>query len=172
MSSAQHSEFCGSNFSSALKRPPVFGTNANLQTSQMINDTSSLASQITYEDGFPNAEYNAITEEDKARRRKEDKENKMKDFMNKTKKNAQAKLQNEQVQKQQALEKQAKDKERLLKAKDYAKKQREIVSKKKGNVTVLTTDEPAAGEHTNYHAQIKSDQQQYVMSNRDYEEPI
>ena len=49
-----------------------------------------------------------------------------------------------------------KEKERILKAKDYAKKQREIVSKNtmKNNVKVLTSSDPA-GEHTNYHALIK-----------------
>ena len=36
---------------------------------------SSIApSQISYEDGFVDAEFNAVTEEERARRRKEDKE--------------------------------------------------------------------------------------------------
>ena len=39
-----------------------------------LNDTSSSMSQISYEDGFPNAEYNALTEEERAKRRREEKE--------------------------------------------------------------------------------------------------
>jgi hypothetical protein len=48
---------------------------------------------ISYEDSVVNADFNAVTEEERARRRKEDKEMKLKEFMQKTKKNAQAKLQ-------------------------------------------------------------------------------
>ena len=61
----------------------------------VVSQSSSALSQISYEEGFANAEYNAITEEDKARRRKEDQDRKMKEFMDKTKKNAQKKHQNE-----------------------------------------------------------------------------
>ena len=49
-------------------------------------------SQISYEDGFINAEYNAINEEERARRRKEEKEQKLKEFQDKTKKSAKEKL--------------------------------------------------------------------------------
>lgn len=48
---------------------------------------------ISYEDSLVNAEFNAVTEEERARRRKEDKDLKMKEFMSRTKKNAQIKLQ-------------------------------------------------------------------------------
>ena len=54
MSSSQVSDVNQSNFSSALKKPPQFMSH----TTQ--NDVSAM-SQISYEEGFPNAEYNAIT---------------------------------------------------------------------------------------------------------------
>lgn len=47
---------------------------------------------ISYEDSIVNAEFNAITEEERARRRKEEKEAKMREFMQKTKKAASQKL--------------------------------------------------------------------------------
>lgn len=50
---------------------------------------------ISYEDSVVNADFNAVTEEERARRRKEEKEMKLKEFMSKTKKNATAKLQQE-----------------------------------------------------------------------------
>ncbi len=75
-----------SNMSSALKKPPVFANN-------MANsDLSSSMSQISYEDGFQNAEYNALTEEERARYRREEKERKLKEFQDKTKKAAAKKL--------------------------------------------------------------------------------
>jgi hypothetical protein len=37
-------------------------------------------SQISYEDGFQNAEYSALAEEEKARRRKDEKERKLREF--------------------------------------------------------------------------------------------
>jgi len=53
---------------------------------------------------------------------------KLKEFMQKTKKNAQSKLQQEmQVKQSHAIEQQMRDRDRTLKAKDYAKKQREII---------------------------------------------
>jgi hypothetical protein len=48
---------------------------------------------LSYEDSVVNAEFNAVTEEERARRRKEEKDMKLKEFMHKTKKNAQVKLQ-------------------------------------------------------------------------------
>ena len=48
---------------------------------------------LSYEDSIVNAEFNAVTEEERARRRKEEKDMKLKEFMHKTKKNAQAKMQ-------------------------------------------------------------------------------
>ena len=55
------------------------------------------------------------------------------------------------------MEKQMKERERLLKGKDYAKKQREIIqknAKKTGSITVLESEPP--GSNTNYHVQIHS----------------
>jgi hypothetical protein len=83
-----------SNFSSVLKR----GGNPNVGSfhhQNLLHElsapgglSSSAASQISYEDGFANAEFNAVTEEERAQRRKEEKEQKMKEFIQKTKKNA------------------------------------------------------------------------------------
>ena len=67
-------------------------TGATLDPHQTIN-TSMAPSMISYEDSVVNADFNAVTEEERARRRKEEKEMKLKEFMQKTKKNAQAKLQ-------------------------------------------------------------------------------
>eukprot|EP00347_Sterkiella_histriomuscorum_P012198 403369519 len=149
-----------SNLSSAFKQPPVIQHPLDMSSSHM----SSSMSQISYEDGFINAEYNAINEEERARRRKQEKEQKLKEFQDKTKKSAKEKLQKQQqTQKQSEIEAQMKDRERILKAKDYAEKQRKLMmknwdkNKNKGNVTVLSQDDPA-GQHTNYHAQIKHEQ--------------
>ena len=88
--------------------------------------TSSM-SQISYEEGFPNAEYNALNEEEKARMRRDEKERKLKEFQRSTKEKAAKKLREEKEAKlKEKLDKDIKDKERLLKAKDYARKQREL----------------------------------------------
>jgi hypothetical protein len=50
-------------------------------------------SMISYEDSIVNAEFNAITEEERARRRKEEKEAKQREFMEKTKFAASQKMQ-------------------------------------------------------------------------------
>ncbi len=90
-----------SNFSSVLKRPPVTAFTHNPQNQDLSAVTSSIAhSQISYEDGFPNAEFNAVTEEERARRRKEEKDQKMKEFMEKTKQSAKEKLRLEQLKKE------------------------------------------------------------------------
>lgn len=69
-----------------------------------------------------------MTEEERARRRKEEKDQRMREFMDKTKQNAKAKLIQEQQAKQNAaMDQQLKDREKVLKAKEYAKKQREII---------------------------------------------
>lgn len=88
-----------SNFSSVMKRPPInsfhpSGAPPLGGAGDLSAVTSSFAnqSQISYEDGFPNAEFNAVTEEERARRRKEDKDHKIKDFMERTKTNAKEKL--------------------------------------------------------------------------------
>jgi hypothetical protein len=65
-----------SNFSSALKRNTgasgaPFNQNL-LNASQMSHNMSSSVSQVSYEDGYPNAEYMAVEEEDRARRRQEE----------------------------------------------------------------------------------------------------
>ena len=86
MSSSQYSVGASSNFSSALKKPPAFLPHQN--ESHQYNEKSDISSQISYEEGFPNAEYHALAVEEKAKRRKEDKEQKMKEFMSKTKKSA------------------------------------------------------------------------------------
>lgn len=102
-------------------------TGNTIDPHQTIN-TSVAPSMISYEDSVVNADFNAVTEEERARRRKEEKEMKLKEFMSKTKKNAQAKLQQEIHEKQSTqIEQQMKDRERALKAKDYARKQREII---------------------------------------------
>jgi hypothetical protein len=44
-------------------------------------DPSLAHSMISYEDSIVNAEFNAITEEERARRRKEEKEAKQREFM-------------------------------------------------------------------------------------------
>ena len=41
---------------------------------------SASLSQISYEEGFPNAEYNALAEEEKAKIKKEEKERKLNEF--------------------------------------------------------------------------------------------
>ena len=56
-------------------------------------DPSLAHSMISYEDSIVNAEFNAITEEERARRRKEAKEAKHREFLHKTKKAASQKLQ-------------------------------------------------------------------------------
>lgn len=102
-------------------------TGNTIDPHQTIN-TSVAPSMISYEDSVVNADFNAVTEEERARRRKEEKEMKLKEFISKTKKNAQAKLQQELHEKQSTqIEQQMKDRERALKAKDYARKQREII---------------------------------------------
>jgi hypothetical protein len=83
----------------------------------------------------------------------------LQEFQEKTKKNAQKKLKQEMAAKEKAeQDKVFKDRERLLKAKDYAKKQRTIMDQKKnkkGGVEVLSesqiSDDPA-GKHTNFHS--------------------
>ena len=61
----------------------------DLTTLSQGQDQTSLApSMISYEDSIVNAEFNAITEEERARRRKEEKEIKMREFMERTKKSA------------------------------------------------------------------------------------
>ena len=133
-----------SNLSSAIKKPPVFANN-------MANDLSSSMSQISYEDGFQNAEYNALNEEDRARERREAKERKLKEFQDKTKKAANKKLQEmQQLSKLSAVEDKLKERERLMKAKDYAQKQRGLVSRKKGRDSHEESN--PAGVHTNFHA--------------------
>jgi len=83
-----------SNFSSVLKRPQVtsFHPSGVPPAGDLSAVTSSFQSQISYEDGFPNAEFNAVTEEERARRRKEEKDQKMKEFMERTKHSAKEKL--------------------------------------------------------------------------------
>ncbi|CDW86997.1 UNKNOWN [Stylonychia lemnae] len=160
-----------SNLSSALKQAPVFQNH-----SQSQSDLSSSMSHISYEDGFQNAEYNAITEEERAKRRRDEKEQKLREFQNKTKQKAAKQLQEQQkTQKQAELEAQMKEKERLIKAKDYAEKIRKNTLKKSNqnnsnisNIQILSED--PAGAHTNYHAQIK--QEQINRGNNDLSEVI
>jgi hypothetical protein len=81
-----------SNFSSILRKGPGGGPHVpafhdmSMVTSNPAGSVTQ--SMISYEDGFQNAEFNAITEEERARRRREEKDLKMKEFMHKTKKNA------------------------------------------------------------------------------------
>ena len=58
-------------------------------------EASLAQSMISYEDSIVNAEFNAITEEERARRRKEEKEAKQREFLERTKKAASQKLQQE-----------------------------------------------------------------------------
>ena len=97
-----------SNFSSVLKnRVGPLGGNTSMgglvqALHQQHQDLTTLThnggepslghSMISYEDSIVNAEFNAITEEERARRRKEEKEAKMRDFMHKTKKSASQKI--------------------------------------------------------------------------------
>lgn len=76
-----------SNFSSVMNDPHNSRLH-NALNKVDISSSSMAPSQISYEDGFPNAEYNALNEEERARRRKDDKDEKMREFMTKTKKNA------------------------------------------------------------------------------------
>jgi hypothetical protein len=69
--------------------------NSHEEGSQLGNDLSSSMSQVSYEEGFPNAEYNAMAEEEKARRKKEEKDRKLKEFQKHTKENANKKLKEE-----------------------------------------------------------------------------
>ncbi|TNV78330.1 hypothetical protein FGO68_gene9574 [Halteria grandinella] len=119
-----------SNFSSVLKRPQVTSSFAN-------------QSQISYEDGFPNAEFNAVTEEERARRRKDEKEQKQREFMERTKNSAKEKMRQDQIlrEKQRASE-QINAREKALKAKEYAKKQREIIAKGAGKQEAPKTTSP------------------------------
>jgi hypothetical protein len=95
-----------SNFSSVLQRGR--GINPQIVGGGGLNDISGMSHQqdahqtitscgapsmLSYEDSIVNAEFNAVTEEERARRRKEEKDMKLKEFMHKTKKNAQAKMQ-------------------------------------------------------------------------------
>jgi len=89
-----------SNFSSVLKTKGdaintsmgglvhAFNHNPREEVTSYATSMSGAPSHIAYEDGLVNAEFNAITEEERARRRKQEKELKMKEFMDKTKKNA------------------------------------------------------------------------------------
>lgn len=79
-----------SNFSSVLKRGGPGGPTVGSFNHDNISVMSSAVSQsqISYEEGFPNAEFNAVNEEDRARRRKEEKDLKLKEFMDKTKRSA------------------------------------------------------------------------------------
>ncbi len=78
--------------------------NPDLTTLSPGKDLTSLApSMISYEDSIVNAEYNAITEEERARRRKEDKEFKQRQFLQRTKKLASQKMQ-EEMQSRQAIQ--------------------------------------------------------------------
>ena len=76
-----------SNFSSVLKRGGPGGPTVGSFNHDNISVMSSAVSQsqISYEEGFPNAEFNAVNEEERARRRKEEKDLKLKEFMDKTK---------------------------------------------------------------------------------------
>ena len=65
-----------SNMTSALKKVPVFANNL----AGTHSDLSSSTSHLSYEDGFQDAEYNALTEEERARIRKEEKERRLKEF--------------------------------------------------------------------------------------------
>ena len=110
-----------SNFSSVLKNRIPGGANnsmvglahalhhptnnhPDLTTLSPGKDLTSLApSMISYEDSIVNAEFNAITEEERARRRKEDKELKQREFLQRTKKAASQKMQ-EEMQSRQAIQ--------------------------------------------------------------------
>lgn len=87
-----------SNFSSVLKHPQVTSFHPSgvppVGAGDLSAVTSSFAnqSQISYEDGFPNAEFNAVTEEERARRRKDEKEQKQREFMERTKNSAKEKM--------------------------------------------------------------------------------
>ena len=127
-----------SNFSSVLKnRVGPLGGNTSMgglvQAMHQHPDLTTLSqngadpslghSMISYEDSIVNAEFNAITEEERARRRKADKEAKMREFMQRTKKAASQTIQHEMQSRQhQQMEAQMKEREKVLKAKEYAKK--------------------------------------------------
>jgi len=65
-------------FSSAFKQAPPFFSQHSIQASDL--ESSASVSQISYDDQFPNAETAALTEEEKARRRKAEKDRKLKEF--------------------------------------------------------------------------------------------
>lgn len=137
-----------SHFSSVLKRPQLAGEMS--------------MSQISYEDAMHNAESNAVTEEERARRRKEEKEQQLIEFQNKTKKSAMTLLQQEQASKRNAvMDQKSKEREKVLKAKEYAKKQREI---NKQQADLKKPAKPESAElarhpehHHNHHVQFKED---------------
>lgn len=127
--------------------------------SQMSHDDSSSSlSHVSYDSNYPNAEYTAVEEEERAKRREEDKKKRLGDFQRKVKENANKTLKNKQAAKEKAeYDKQAKDHERVIKAKECAKKQRDIVAgkNKKGKAEVFEySQEDPAGAHTNFHSQF------------------
>ena len=66
----------------------------------------------------------------------------MREFAERTRKNAQAKLAQEQAERQnRAMEQQVKEREKALKAKDYARKQREII-KQQTDAKKASSQEP------------------------------
>ena len=73
-----------------------------------------------------------MNQEEIARKRAQDKQEKLANFQNKTKANAQKRLKQEEAMKKEADEKKKLDaKEKAIKAKEYAKKQRDIILNKK-----------------------------------------
>lgn len=115
--------------------------------------------------------------------KKDEKERKLKEFQKKTKENAKVLLEKEGRQKVIAQSEKDADNARRLKAKLYAKQQRETIAQKsqkiKKEVTILDQDKPdtvlgsnildLAGGHQN--ANFMSEISKYT-TNRDCKEPI
>lgn len=92
--------------------------------------TSYYQSELT-DESFQSAEQNAMAHEELAKKRRFDKEQKLIMFQNKTKANAMSTLRKQQSAKKLESDlKKATARENQLKAKEFAKKQRQIVKSK------------------------------------------
>ena len=93
-----------------------------------------------------------MAHEEIAKKRQFQKEQKLLEFQNKTKANAMKQLRNDQSAKKLETDlKKVAAKENLLKAKDFAKKQRDIVKTKGVNGATKTID---VGKESNFHKEM------------------
>ena len=122
------------------------------------------------ESSLVSAENNAMYHEENSKRKREDKEMKLQQFQNKTKANAARKLREEtSSRKKEEESKRLAAREKQIKAKEYAKKARDIVSQKGSRSTRMTKESQennspntGMGENSNFHKEIIKESQGIV----------